>query len=82
MANVWAERWLMQNQQRMVNCPHQPGNLVISQNACSKRHIEGRRKKLNGPLREDLFYHNFLRGLSLCRRCSIGRKIAKAQRQN
>ena len=30
--------WLDKNRDLMINCPNQPGKLLISKNACSKRH--------------------------------------------
>jgi len=33
--------WLAKNRNLMVNCPNQPGKLLISKNACSKKHKAG-----------------------------------------
>lgn len=79
--NILAEEWLAQNQQQMLNCPYQPGNLIISKNACLNRYMTGQKIKLNNFrfMNDDFFDYKFKRGLSLCRRCPIGEKIGRSQ---
>lgn len=69
------EEWLASNQQEMISCPYQPGNLMISKSACFKRHMVGRREKLNDLMKGDFFHYTFKKGLSLCRDCPIGQKL-------
>ena len=69
-----AEEWLVKNQQLMIRCPYQPGNLVISKKACTKRHLVGRKGIINDLRRGDSFYYAVNKGLSLCRQCPIGKK--------
>lgn len=66
--------WLDKNRDLMINCPNQPGKLLISKNACSKRH----KASLNPDLKiyaEDFFRFAFQQGLSLCRDCRMGRRL-------
>jgi hypothetical protein len=73
-----ANEWLTRNQRKMVSCPYQPGQLTISKNACSKRYILGKQENPADLLKGDLFHYTFKRGLSLCRDCPIGKKLALA----
>jgi hypothetical protein len=73
---IGPEEWLQKNQRRMFHCPYQPGQLFISKQACSKRHQMGQSEDLADLLRGDLFNYTYKRGLSLCRECSIGKKLA------
>ncbi len=73
-----AEEWLGKNQQQMIRCPYQPGNLVISKKACTKRHLVGRKGIISDYRRGDLFYYKVKKGLSLCRQCPIGEKLVSA----
>ncbi len=76
-----AQEWLAKNQKQMIVCPNQPGKLVISEKSCGKRY-----KASIAPqpkfYTEDFFSYTFQRGLSLCRDCKIGRKLAKTQKPN
>ncbi len=74
-----AKQWLVKNQRKMVSCPYQPGQLMISKNACSKRYILARRENPADLLKGDLFHYTYKRGLSLCRDCRIGKKLALSQ---
>jgi hypothetical protein len=71
------QKWLAQNRGLMVDCPNQPGKLLISKNACRKRY----KASLNPDLKfhvEDFFRYAFKQGLSLCRNCRIGRQLVRA----
>ncbi len=74
-----AERWLEKNQRDMIECPNQPGKLMISKMACSKRYRIGRREDYHDLMKGDLFNYAYKRGLSVCRECSIGKRIAATQ---
>ncbi len=72
-----SKEWLAQNRELMIDCPKQPGNLLISKNACGKRH----KASLNPDRRiysEDSFGYALRQGLSLCRDCRIGKRVATA----
>ena len=79
---VLTEEWLAQNQQQMIRCPRQPGNLIISQKACFIRYRFGQRQNLNNFVSNDFFDYKFKKGLSLCRRCPIGKKLADSHPGN
>jgi len=71
------KKWLAQNRDSMIDCPRQPGNLVISKHACRKRHkasLDPNPKIYS----EDFFKYSLLQGLSLCRDCRIGKRLANA----
>ncbi len=75
-----SKEWLAKNHHLMINCPYQPGQLVISKNACTKRYRLGRREDFSDLMKGDLFNYSYKRGLSLCRECPIGKKLAIASR--
>jgi len=70
------KEWLATNQQEMIRCPYQPGNLMISKNACSKRYFMGRQEDYQDLLKGDVFNYAYKRGLSLCRECPIGKQLS------
>ncbi len=72
------QHWLVKNKGDMVQCPYQPGQLMISKMACSKRYKLSRKEGPTTLMKADLFYFSFQRGLSLCRTCPIGKKLAMA----
>lgn len=59
------------NQNKMIDCPFQPGNLKISKGACLKRNKAAHRKKLETFRAEDLFNYFVSQGLSRCQQCPI-----------
>ncbi len=71
-----ANDWLADNRPGMINCPHQPGQLIISKNACMARHMvsqQGHFKIIKNW--ENLFYYSLKMGLALCRECPIGKQL-------
>jgi hypothetical protein len=74
------KEWLAKNQQEMICCPYQPGNLMISKNACSKRYWTGRKEDYQDLMRGDFFHYSYKRSLSLCRACPIGKQHASASK--
>jgi hypothetical protein len=71
-----AEEWLERNHKEMFYCPYQPGNLMISKNACSKRYGIAREESYQDLLKGDFFHYSYKRGLSRCRDCPIGKKLS------
>jgi hypothetical protein len=71
------KEWLAKNQEDMVCCPHQPGNLMITKIACAKRYWMGRNEDYQDLMKGDVFNYSYKRGLSLCRECSIGKQMAR-----
>jgi len=59
------------NQDKIIDCPFQPGNLKISKKACLKRHKAAHRKKLETFKLENLFNYFVSQGLSRCQQCPI-----------
>ncbi len=69
--------WLARNTGEMIVCPYQPGQLTISKNACSRRHLMGKQEDLNEMQKgNDPLNYSYVRGLSLCRNCPIGKKLS------
>ena len=78
---ISAKAWLTKNRGEMFVCPHQPGQLTISKYACSKRHLMGKQEDLATLQKgSDPLNYSLVRGLSLCRECSIGRKLSVKQK--
>lgn len=69
-------QWLEQNQQTMIHCPFQPGRLIISRESCKKRHLASHLEPLEETMETDFFKYTFRKGLSLCRQCPIGIRLA------
>jgi hypothetical protein len=53
--------------------------LMISKSSCIKRYLTSRRENLGDLLKRDFFHYNYMRGLSVCRDCPIGKKLAVAR---
>lgn len=66
------EKWLTFHRDRIVSCPHQPGNLKVSRDFCYRRRQAA--EKVNGhsppPLGLDEFQ---VMGLLRCRHCGAVR---------
>jgi hypothetical protein len=63
--------WLVQNRGKFINCPHQPGNLKITMEACQKR--QALSEKAGEALFQETgnyFLFIFNKGLIKCRDCS------------
>jgi hypothetical protein len=73
---VTVDRWLARNRGDMIVCPNQPGQLTISKSSCSRRYIMSRRENLKELLKGDFFQYIYMRGLSVCRDCPIGKKLS------
>jgi hypothetical protein len=76
---VIAAKWLAKNREDMFVCPKQPGQLMISRASCSKRYTMSRRENLKDFLKGDFFKYIYMRGLSVCRDCPIGKKLTSAR---
>jgi hypothetical protein len=73
------KKWLAENRQEMICCPYQPGQLMISKQSCSKRYEIGQREDFDDLMKGDVFNYAYKKGLSLCRNCPIGKKLAIAR---
>jgi hypothetical protein len=76
---VTTDKWLAKNREDMIVCPNQPGQLTISKSSCSKRYLMSRRENLKELLKGDFFQYIYMRGLSVCRECLIGKKLSVAR---
>jgi hypothetical protein len=65
------EYWISRNRPEIIECPHQPGNLKITKDACQKRHRQS--EKVGDELvnQMDLFHYTIGQGLLRCRNCSL-----------
>jgi hypothetical protein len=79
---IVAKEWLHKNRTKMISCPYQRGNLMISKSACSKRYRLGRKERYEDLLKGDLFNYTFKCGLSLCQTCPIGKGLAPPHRMD
>lgn len=66
------DEWLAANRHRMVNCLHQPGNLIISKQACRARREKANRENLDDNMQGDFFEYVHKKGLSICLTCGNG----------
>jgi hypothetical protein len=73
---IMAEEWLAKNRREMISCPYQPGQLLISKKICGKRYRMGRREDFSDLMKGNLFNYAYKTGLSLCRNCEVGKKLA------
>ena len=73
---IGTDKWLAKNRRDMIVCPNQPGQLMISKSSCSKRYQMSRRENLNELLKGDFFQYIYMKGLSVCKDCPIGKKLA------
>jgi len=76
---VTTDKWLAKNREDMFVCPKQPGQLMISKASCSKRYTMSRRENLKDLLKGDFFQYIYMKGLSVCRDCPIGKKLTPAR---
>jgi hypothetical protein len=70
-----AEDWLDQNREALISCPFQPGNLIISKNACGKRRLASQMPLETEIRKLDLFLTTVMKGLSLCAQCPISKRL-------
>ena len=76
-ASAYAVRdWLVEHHRDVITCPYQPGQLVISNEACTRRHLAARETRFDDLMTADLFTYTLKKGLLLCRNCSIGDRLA------
>lgn len=68
--------WLSRNRQHMIQCPHQPGNLLITKQSCQRRRMRARREYLTNIMQGDVMDYVYRQGLSICLTCEASRKKA------
>jgi hypothetical protein len=72
--------WLSSNVSEIIECPHQPGNLKISRNACRKRLKASEEMTPEMLDHSDLFVYSFRYGLLRCKDCSVAGEIPSSQK--
>ncbi len=70
------EAWLRQHPEKMVHCPYQPGELVLSKAACAKRHMRANDPKYANIGAESFSLFVIKMNLIPCRECEIGARLA------
>lgn len=68
--------WISRNRQNMIQCPNQPGNLLISMQSCRKRRRKARQEDLTDTMKGDVMDYIYRKGLSICLACSAARRKA------
>lgn len=68
--------WISRNRQNLIRCPHQPGNLLITKQACRMRQMRARQEDLSNVLRGDVMDYIYRQGLTICLTCTAAKKAA------
>jgi len=63
----------------LIQCPFQPGNLKISEQACRKRKQAAEQKRFEPRASDDLFNYCVSQNLIRCERCVTTKKGTKKQ---
>jgi hypothetical protein len=77
---ITVDKWLAKNRRDMIVCPNQPGQLMISKSSCLKRYQMSRKENLRDLLKGDFFQYIYMKGLSVCHDCPVGKKLAISHR--
>lgn len=78
MRNVQGQisEWISRNQQNLIQCPHQPGNLLISKQSCQRRRSKARKEDLTNVMQGDVMDYVYRQGLSICLACDAAKRKA------
>jgi len=68
--------WMETHHQGMITCPYQPGQLVISKEACMKRYVAAQQESFEDLMAVDIFRYRVKKGLYVCCNCQIGKRLA------
>lgn len=66
------DEWLAVNRHRMVNCLYQPGNLIISKQACRARKEKAKKENFSDNMQGDFLDYIHKKGLAVCLTCKNG----------
>jgi hypothetical protein len=66
------QQWWEEQNEQLITCPHQPGNLRISGASCAKRYAMAQRKQRMTRNQDAEFALNST--LERCRHCKIGKQ--------
>lgn len=72
-------QWLDEHHQRMMVCPNQPGALLLSKSACVRRYLAAQEETYEDMMLVDFFRYRVKKGLSLCRNCPVGARLASTR---
>jgi hypothetical protein len=72
------EKWMAENRHRMVQCPNQPGSLLISEDSCWQRRRKAKKENLDDVMSGDVFDYMYKKGLSVCLTCNAMKKAKAA----
>ena len=65
------EEWLAQHRPEIIQCPYQPGNLLITKDSCRKRRIKAKNENFADIMKGDVLDYIHKSGLLLCRDCRL-----------
>lgn len=64
--------WMRQNSPQMVQCPHQPGHLLISRQGCEERRKKARMQNFTNLMEGNFIDYMHKMGLFICLYCQDG----------
>jgi hypothetical protein len=70
-SEMLVREYYAKQQDKMIECPFQLGNLKISEKACLKRHEVAKTKNFRSGELEDTFKYSVKQGLLHCEQCPI-----------
>jgi len=65
------EEWLAQHRPEIIQCPYQPGNLLITRESCRKRRVKARNENYADMMKGDVLDYIYKSGLLRCRDCRL-----------
>ena len=72
------DEYYSRNRDKLIDCPFQPGNLKITEKACTKRRFAAGRNTEGFNRREDIFGYFVSQGLLRCKQCRMGEYPSQA----
>lgn len=78
--NIDLDKWLASNEDALVDCPNQPGNLKLKKEACAKRYLSANDPRWANIGAEPFHVFVFKMNLVPCRNCEVGAQMAKDTR--
>ncbi len=69
------DKWLQDNPEMLIQCPHQPGGLKLTKTACAKRHATANEPRYANIGAEPFHVFVFKMNLIPCRNCEIGARL-------
>lgn len=75
--NIDVDAWLASHPDALIDCPHQPGNLKLTRDACAKRYLTANEPRWANIGAEPFHIFVFKMNLVPCRRCEVGADLAR-----